>query len=66
MGRSRVLHTNALDYVEHLARLLEAVVPRWEQLVGGAGVAIASHAGPGVVGIACVPAGREAICRAVT
>ena len=57
LERLIVLHTNAPDYAEQLASRLEAAVPRWERLVGWAGVTIASHAGPGAVGIACVSAG---------
>jgi DegV family protein with EDD domain len=51
-----VLHANALDRAERLADLLQETDPGWRRLIGQAGVTIASHAGPGAVGIACVTA----------
>ncbi len=52
-----VLHANAPALAERLARRLQAIHPEWEPLIGQAGVTIASHAGPGAVGVACVAAG---------
>jgi DegV family protein with EDD domain len=51
-----VLHTNAPDLAERVADRLEGLLPGWDRLITQAGVAIASHAGPGAVGIACVMA----------
>jgi DegV family protein with EDD domain len=56
LERAIVLHADALDLAEKLADLLQQVFPAWERLIGQAGVTIASHAGPGAVGIACVTA----------
>jgi len=55
--RAIVLHTNAPALAERLSRRLQAVYPEWEPLIGQAGVTVASHAGPGAVGVACVAAG---------
>ena len=57
LERLMVLHTNTPDYADRVASQMEAVMPHWERLVGEAGVTIASHAGPGAVGIACISAG---------
>ena len=54
LERIIVLHTNVPDRAECVADRLRAIVPDWERLIGQAGVTIASHAGPGAVGIACV------------
>jgi DegV family protein with EDD domain len=54
LERAIILHTNAPELVERVADRLHALDPKWDRLVGQAGVAIASHAGPGAVGIACV------------
>jgi fatty acid-binding protein DegV len=35
---------------------LQTFIPDWDRLIGQAGVTIASHTGPGAVGIACVTA----------
>jgi DegV family protein with EDD domain len=56
LERAIVLHANAPRRAEKLADQLQAVDPNWERLVGQAGVTIASHTGPGAVGIACVMA----------
>jgi DegV family protein with EDD domain len=56
LERAIVLHANAPDRAELVADRLQAVVPEWERLVGQAGVTIASHVGPGAIGIACVTA----------
>jgi len=55
--RAIVLHTNASILADRLARRLQAAYPEWEPLIGQAGVTVASHAGPGAVGVACVAAG---------
>jgi DegV family protein with EDD domain len=56
LERAMVLHTNAPERAEQLADRLQEIDPHWERLIGQAGVTIASHAGPGAVGIACVAA----------
>lgn len=56
LQRAIVLHANAADQAERLADRLQTLDPRWERLVAPAGVTIASHAGPGAVGVACVTA----------
>jgi len=56
LERAIVLHTNAPDLAERVADQLERLMPDWTRLITKAGVAIASHAGPGAVGIACVTA----------
>jgi len=56
MERAIVLHTNAPAQAEVLASKLQTMHTSWEQLIGHAGVTIASHAGPGAVGVACVTA----------
>lgn len=55
--RAIVLHTNAPALADRLAGQLQAAYPDWEPLIGQAGVTIASHAGPGAVGVALVSAG---------
>jgi DegV family protein with EDD domain len=57
MERAIVLHTNAPALAGRLAKRLQAVYPEWEPLIVQAGVTIASHAGPGAVGVACIAAG---------
>ena len=49
-----VLHTNAPDLASDVADRLQGLYPSWQRLIGQAGVTIASHAGPGAVGVACV------------
>jgi len=56
LERAIVLHTDALDLAERLADRLQSLRPGWQRTVGQAGVTIASHAGPGAVGVACVTA----------
>lgn len=56
LERAIILHTNAPNRAERLADQLQAIAPGWERLVDQAGVTVASHAGPGAVGIACVTA----------
>jgi fatty acid kinase fatty acid binding subunit len=56
LERAIVLHANAPDEAERLADQLQAIAPYWKRLVCQAGITIASHAGPGAVGIACVTA----------
>jgi DegV family protein with EDD domain len=54
LERAIVLHTNAPDLAQRVADQLQALIPGWDRLIGQAGVTVASHAGPGAVGIACV------------
>ncbi len=54
LERALVLHTNAPDLAADVATQLERLNPGWERLIEQAGVTIASHAGPGAVGVACV------------
>lgn len=56
LERAIVLHANAPRRAEHLADQLQRLAPDWERLVDQAGVTVASHTGPGAVGIACVTA----------
>jgi DegV family protein with EDD domain len=56
LERAIVLHANAPDLATQVADRLQAAIPTWERLIAPAGVTIASHAGPGAVGIACVTA----------
>ena len=56
LERAIVLHANAPGEAEHLADQLQAIAPHWKRLIGQAGITIASHTGPGAVGIACVTA----------
>jgi DegV family protein with EDD domain len=57
LERAIVLHTNALPLADRLAERLQAIYPQWEPRITHAGVTIASHAGPGAIGVACVAAG---------
>jgi DegV family protein with EDD domain len=54
LERAIILHTDAPELAEQVADMLQAIAPDWERLIGQAGVTIASHAGPGAVGVACV------------
>jgi DegV family protein with EDD domain len=54
LERAIVLHANAPDLAQRIADQLQSIDPHWDQLTGHAGVTIASHTGPGAVGIACV------------
>jgi DegV family protein with EDD domain len=56
LERAIVLHANAPGEAEHLADRLQAIAPHWKRLIGQAGITIASHTGPGAVGIACITA----------
>ncbi len=56
LERAIILHANAPDLAQRIADQLQTMVPDWDQLIGQAGVTIASHTGPGAVGIACVTA----------
>jgi DegV family protein with EDD domain len=56
LERAIVLHTNAPDLASGFADELQRVMPNWERSIEQAGVTIASHAGPGAVGVACVTA----------
>jgi DegV family protein with EDD domain len=58
LERAIVLHSNAPDLAERVAGRLTGLMPDWDRLITQAGVTIASHAGPGAVGIACVTAER--------
>jgi DegV family protein with EDD domain len=54
LERAIVLHANAPERAERLAHRLQEVWPEWQRQIAPAGVTIASHAGPGAVGLACV------------
>ena len=54
LERAIVLHTNAPDLASGFADELQRIHPEWKRSIGPAGVTIASHAGPGAVGVACV------------
>jgi len=54
LERAIVLHANTPDLAADVADRLQRLNPAWERLVEQAGVTIASHAGPGAVGVACV------------
>ncbi len=54
LEKAVVLHTNAPNRAERLADHVQELDPRWERLIAPAGVIIASHAGPGAVGVACL------------
>lgn len=56
LERAIVLHTNAPSLASSFADELQRVNPDWKRLIEQAGVTIASHAGPGAVGVACVTA----------
>jgi len=56
LERAIVLHTNVPDLASAFASELQRVRPDWTPSVEQAGVTIASHAGPGAVGVACVTA----------
>lgn len=56
LERAIVLHANAPDLAERVADQLGAIFPDWSRLIAQAGVTVASHVGPGAVGIACVTA----------
>jgi DegV family protein with EDD domain len=56
LERAIVLHTGAPHLAEEIAGRLQVLDPGWQRLIGEAGVTIASHAGPGAVGIALVSA----------
>lgn len=54
LEKAVVLHTNAPNRAERLADRIQELDPRWERMIAPAGVIIASHAGPGAVGVACL------------
>lgn len=54
LERAIVLHANAPEWAEQLVDQVQALLPEWKRLVGHAGVTVASHTGPGAIGIACV------------
>jgi DegV family protein with EDD domain len=54
LERAIIVHTDAPELAEHVADMVQAIAPHWERLIEQAGVTIASHAGPGAVGIARV------------
>jgi DegV family protein with EDD domain len=56
LERAIVVHANAPSRAQRLADLLQGIDPGWQRLIAQAGVTIATHAGPGAVGIACVTA----------
>jgi DegV family protein with EDD domain len=57
LERAMVLHANAPDLADRMADRLENLFPDWSRSIAQAGVTIASHTGPGAVGIACIAAG---------
>lgn len=59
LEKAVVLHTNAPHRAERLADKIQELDPRWERMIAPAGVIIASHAGPGAVGVACLLAWRD-------
>lgn len=56
LERAIVLHTAAPDLASSFADRLQQISPDWKRSIEQAGVTIASHAGPGAVGVACVTA----------
>ncbi len=56
LERAIVLHANAPALGERVAEQLQTIFSGWDRLIHQAGVTIASHTGPGAVGIACVMA----------
>jgi DegV family protein with EDD domain len=54
LERVIVLHANAPDLAQRVADQVKSLIPQWDPLVGQTGVTVASHAGPGAVGIACI------------
>jgi len=54
LERAIVLHTNAPAEAQWLSGQLEALLEGWQPLTTRAGVTIASHVGPGAVGVACI------------
>jgi DegV family protein with EDD domain len=54
LERAIVLHADAPDLAKRVASQVQTSFPGWDPLIQHAGVTIASHAGPGAVGIACV------------
>lgn len=54
LERAIILHADTADMAQRVSDHLQAVNPGWDPLIHPAGVTIASHAGPGAVGIACV------------
>jgi DegV family protein with EDD domain len=56
LQRAIVLHVNAAELASAFADELQRLHPEWARLIEQAGVTIASHAGPGAVGVACVTA----------
>jgi DegV family protein with EDD domain len=54
--RAIVLEANAPAAAELVADRLQALRPHWKRMIGQAGATIASHAGPGAVGVAVVTA----------
>ena len=54
LERAIILHADAEESAQRVAHHLQAADPGWDSLIHPAGVTIASHVGPGAVGIACV------------
>jgi len=52
LERAIVLEANAPGAAEQVADRLQTLRPDWKRLIGQAGATIASHAGPGAVGVA--------------
>jgi DegV family protein with EDD domain len=54
LERAMALHTNAPEPANQVADELAVLIPGWDRMIAPAGVTIASHAGPGALGVACV------------
>ena len=59
LERAIILHADAAEMAQRVSDLWQAADPRWEPLIHPAGVTIASHVGPGAVGIACVTQAQQ-------
>jgi DegV family protein with EDD domain len=54
LERACVLHANTPELAESVASRLADIAPGGQRLTVQAGVTIASHAGPGAIGVACI------------
>lgn len=54
LERAVVLHADAPLEAQQVADRLQALAPNWQPMIAQAGVTVASHTGPGAVGVACV------------
>jgi fatty acid-binding protein DegV len=57
VARAIVLHADTPHRAEQVAGRLQAAFPGWPRQITEAGVTISTHAGPGAVGVAFLPAG---------